>query len=85
MLTDSALRRLIAAKNIAAIGLADLPGHADRKRLREHARVSLREAGRYVGVSDVTILKWERGEFEPSPVHRERYARLLEILAERAA
>lgn len=51
-----------------------------RQAIRTAARVSLKRMGAEIGVSDVTILRWERGDSEPTIEHAVAYRRLLEDL-----
>jgi predicted transcriptional regulator len=58
-----------------------LPLPNERKRIRENARVSLRELAAAIGVSHVAITRWEAGAYPADPEHLARYQRLLDELA----
>lgn len=57
-----------------------LPEPAERKRIREQAGVSLRQAGAAVGVSFMAIVRWEAGAQPREPQHLLAYGRLLDEL-----
>lgn len=59
---------------------AQLPPPAERKRIREESRASLRVIGAELDVSPMTVSRWERGECEPGFDHAVRYGRLLRRL-----
>jgi DNA-binding transcriptional regulator YiaG len=58
--------------------LRRLPSPAERRRIRERARVSLRDMAAAVGVTHASIRNWEAGATPRE--HRAAYARLLEEL-----
>jgi DNA-binding transcriptional regulator YiaG len=55
-----------------------LPGPAERRRIREAAGVSLRDVAAAVGVSHTAVASWEAGATPRE--HRTAYLRLLEEL-----
>jgi DNA-binding transcriptional regulator YiaG len=56
------------------------------RRLRTSARISQREFARFVGVSQVSIHRWERGDHLPTGARAVAYARALrEVAAEAVA
>jgi DNA-binding XRE family transcriptional regulator len=57
-----------------------LPPAKERRRIRERAGVSLRQAGAAVGVSWMAIVRWEEGSQPRNPEHAVAYGRLLEEL-----
>jgi predicted transcriptional regulator len=57
-----------------------LPLPDERKRIREAAKVSLRELAAAVGCSHVAITRWEAGAMPADPVQLARYQRLLDEL-----
>lgn len=70
------------------MGLADkvraakLPPPAVRRTIRRTAGVTLIEVAAELGVSDVTVLRWERGSAEPRRDRAIAYRRLLDALQE---
>ncbi len=68
---------LVLARQLAASGEA--------RRRRIAAGLSYRETGDAVGVSQSTILRWERGERSPRGDAAIRYGELLEQLADSKA
>jgi DNA-binding transcriptional regulator YiaG len=72
--------------NLAAqVRAAQLPPPSERQAIRKTARLSLRRFGRALGVSDVTVLRWERGDAEPTLEHAVVYRELLDELRRSAA
>ncbi|MFG2212677.1 telomere-associated protein Tap [Streptomyces sp. NPDC048638] len=61
----------------------DLPGPAERKRLREAAGLSQAQIAAALGARREAVGNWEAGRTEPRPPKRAAYARLLEGLAAR--
>ena len=59
-----------------------LPPPAERRRLRERAGLSHRDAAEVLGVHPSTIHYWERGRVNPSKRNALAYAALLDQLAE---
>jgi DNA-binding XRE family transcriptional regulator len=51
-----------------------------RQRIRRESRVPLRDMGAHLGVTPMTILRWERGEAEPRIDHAIAYRQLLDEL-----
>ncbi|MDH6107834.1 DNA-binding XRE family transcriptional regulator [Kitasatospora sp. MAP12-15] len=68
---------------LAEIDEEELPPPAERKRLRQAAKVTRARMAERVGVREETIWTWETGRSEPRPPQRGDYARLLRGLAER--
>lgn len=64
---------------------ARLPAPATRRRIREEAGVSLREAAQALGVHPMTVLRWETGAVVPTRSNAAAYRRLLDRLAGAAA
>lgn len=56
---------------------AQLPPPAERERIRRESRAALRDMASELGVSAMTVSRWERGESEPRFEHAARYGRLL--------
>lgn len=69
---QSQLREVVAARQLARSGAARV--------LRESRGLSLADLAKAVGVSAVTVLRWERGENSPRSEHASRYGRILEEL-----
>ncbi|MCW7984684.1 transcriptional regulator [Streptomyces platensis subsp. clarensis] len=61
----------------------DLPGPAERKRLREAAGLSQAQIATALNARREAVGNWEAGRTEPRPPKRAAYARLLEGLAAR--
>lgn len=59
-----------------------LTANGSAKRLRERARLSLQDVGDAVGVSAVTIWRWELDKASPRPALAARYGALLAELME---
>jgi DNA-binding XRE family transcriptional regulator len=59
---------------------AQLPTPANRRRIRLRAGLSLRLIGDHIGVTAMTVLRWERGEAAPKFEHAVAYRQLLEEL-----
>jgi DNA-binding transcriptional regulator YiaG len=59
---------------------AQLPTPANRRRIRQRAKVSLRQIAEPIGVTAMTVLRWERGEVVPKLEHAAAYRQLLEEL-----
>jgi len=60
-----------------------LPMPAERRRIREAARVSVRQLAAAIppaGVSPMAIVRWEAGSVPRNPAHMRAYARLLDEL-----
>jgi DNA-binding XRE family transcriptional regulator len=57
-----------------------LPPPSVRQRIRRKARVSLRMMGAQLGVTPMTVLRWEHGDAEPRLAHAIAYRRLLDEL-----
>lgn len=60
---------------------AQLPPPAERARIRQSAGVTLEDFARVLGVSQMTVSRWERAETEPRLGQRVAYARLLREVA----
>ena len=59
-----------------------LPRPEARRALRIAAGASLTDVAGAVGVTRAAVSCWEQGIYEPSSVHAEAYARVLEMLRE---
>jgi transcriptional regulator with XRE-family HTH domain len=57
-----------------------LPPPAERRRIRRRAGATLQAIGKELGVTAMTVLRWENGEAVPKPEHAIAYRRLLEEL-----
>jgi DNA-binding transcriptional regulator YiaG len=60
---------------------AQLPPPATRVRVRQAAHVTLEDFAGALGVSQMTVSRWERGETEPRLDQRVAYALLLREVA----
>lgn len=56
-----------------------LPRPAERRRIRQAARLTYRDMASVLGVDPMTVLRWERG-VTPRPEHAVYYRRLLDAL-----
>jgi DNA-binding CsgD family transcriptional regulator/transcriptional regulator with XRE-family HTH domain len=68
-----------AGASWAATGPADEPGHALAgriRRLRARLRLSQASLGAALGVSKLTVLRWEQGQAQPSVLAQRQLARL---------
>lgn len=65
----------------ARVRAAQLPSPVQRARVRQAAGVTLEHFARVLGVSQMTVSRWERGETEPGLDQRVAYARLLREVA----
>jgi DNA-binding XRE family transcriptional regulator len=61
---------------------AQLPPVAARREIRCTARATLRDLADELGVSPMTVLRWEQGRTVPRLAHAIAYRRLLDQLAE---
>jgi transcriptional regulator with XRE-family HTH domain len=75
MAAAAELIRLAEVREAARSGAA--------RELRIEARLSLREVGAACGVSEVTVLRWERNERRPRGAAALRYGAVLRALAKR--
>lgn len=57
-----------------------LPPPAQRREIRRKAGASLREVAEELGVTALTVSKWERAIAGPKPDHAVAYRRLLQEL-----
>ena len=71
-MTSSELLERLRARN-------GLPSAAERRRIRLEAGASIRDVAREVGVSTMSVQRWETGACEPGQAAA-AYARLLEEL-----
>jgi DNA-binding XRE family transcriptional regulator len=67
------------------VRLSQLPPPTVRSGIRRRARASLREMGQELGVSPMTVLRWEQGSTVPRLAHAIAYRQLLDALSEAAA
>ena len=63
--------------------VVSLPEPAERRCLREAARLTQAEVARALGVSTASVGRWEAGSRTPDRHHVNAYARFLVRLAER--
>ncbi|MDX3515890.1 helix-turn-helix transcriptional regulator [Streptomyces caniscabiei] len=75
---DAASRAEALAERVRA---ARLPEPGERARIRSGAGVTLRDFAQTLGVSQMTMSRWERGEAEPRLEQRVAYALLLREVA----
>lgn len=59
-----------------------LPSPGTRRSIREDAGVSLREAAQALGVTALTVQRWERGDARPRRQHAVEYRQFLDALRE---
>jgi DNA-binding transcriptional regulator YiaG len=59
-----------------------LPPPSVRRRLREDAGLSLRQAAAYMGVAKMTVARWEQGRVKPRRAHARLYRKFLDALVE---
>lgn len=76
---------LDAAALAEQVRAARLPDPAERKRIRNAAGVSLREAAAVVPTSPDVLRRWEAGTVTPRRVNAVRYAALLDELSRAVA
>lgn len=62
-----------------------LPEPAERRRIRRTAGVSLRRVADEIGVSEMAVSAWERGEWNPSLENAAKYRTLLDELIKAAS
>lgn len=65
----------------ARVRAGQLPPPVERARVRQAAGVTLEHFACVLGVSQMTVSRWERGETEPGLDQRIAYARLLREVA----
>jgi transcriptional regulator with XRE-family HTH domain len=65
---------------VEQLAAAQLPPPGMRKSIRETAGASLRDIGSELGVTPMTVLRWERGEAEPRRDRAIAYRALLDAL-----
>ena len=75
---DGAARAEELARRVRA---AQLPPPAERVRVRQTAHATLDDFAVALGVSQMTVSRWERGETEPRLEQRVMYALLLREVA----
>jgi DNA-binding XRE family transcriptional regulator len=61
---------------------AQLPSVEIRKSIRHSSGVTLRDLADELGVSPMTVLRWEQGKVQPRLDHAIAYRKLLDQLAE---
>lgn len=69
------------AELVAQVVGSQLPAPAERIRIRERAKVSLRAMARACGVTVATVIKWEAGA-QPRAAHAAVYGAALKALVE---
>ncbi|MGA7416491.1 MAG: helix-turn-helix domain-containing protein [Acidimicrobiales bacterium] len=62
-----------------------LPSPATRRRIRESAEVTIREAAEALGVAPMTYIRWERGDVRLRRAHALDYRAFLDALSEASA
>jgi predicted transcriptional regulator len=67
---------------LSQVRAAQLPSPRERRRIRETAGVSIREAAEAVGVTAMSFWSWESGEVQPTRANAITYRRLLDALEE---
>lgn len=67
---------------ISRVRASQLPTPAVRRTIRRRAGAPLREMGKALGVSPMTVLRWEQGATEPRLENAIAYRRLLDALQE---
>jgi DNA-binding transcriptional regulator YiaG len=65
---------------VARVREGRLPPPEQRRDIRASAGVSLREMAAALGVTPMTVLRWERGEVRPATGNAVAYRRLLHAL-----
>ncbi|WP_431900220.1 helix-turn-helix domain-containing protein [Nonomuraea sp. bgisy101] len=63
---------------------AQLPSPQVRRRIRRDSRATLRDFADELGVSAMTVLRWEQGKAEPRMDHAIAYRQLLDQMREAA-
>ncbi|MEV6840877.1 helix-turn-helix domain-containing protein [Streptomyces sp. NPDC051133] len=74
---------LFAAVDALLAGEPEMPGPAERSRLREAAGITQTRLAQVLQTTTQTVKNWEAGRSEPRPPRREAYQRLLEGWAQR--
>ncbi|MFJ4585501.1 telomere-associated protein Tap [Streptomyces echinatus] len=74
---------LFAAVDALLAGEPEMPGPAERARLREAAGVTQARLAQVLQTTTQTVKNWEAGRSEPRPPRRQAYQRLLDGWAER--
>ncbi|MET9720318.1 helix-turn-helix domain-containing protein [Streptomyces rochei] len=69
---------LFAAVDALLAGDPDLPGPAERARLREAAGITQARLAQVLQTTTQTVKNWEAGRSRPRPPRRQAYQRLLE-------
>lgn len=64
---------------------SQLPPPLERARIRESSGASLRDFAEELGVSPMTVLRWEQGKSRPRMHRAIEYRRLLDAVKEAAA
>lgn len=67
------------------VSAAKLPPPEERARIRKESGVSLRDLAKELGVSPMTVGRWESGQVRPRLDQAAAYARLLAAVAEAAS
>lgn len=67
---------------IDRLNAARLPEPDKRRSIRKASGASLRDVATELGVSPMTVLRWEQGQGEPRTEHAIAYRRLLDQLEE---
>lgn len=64
---------------------AVLPEPSERRRIREAAGATLRDFGSELGVTAMTVMRWEQGQARPRLDHAIAYRHLLDQISELAS
>ncbi|MEU9833275.1 helix-turn-helix transcriptional regulator [Streptosporangium sp. NPDC048047] len=67
---------------VVRVRAAQLPPPRVRRRIRRASKASLRDFADHLGVSAMTVLRWEQGKAEPRLSHAIAYRRLLDEIRE---
>ena len=70
---------------VESLKAGQLPSPSLRRAIRLSAGVSLREVGEELGVTAMTILRWERGDADPRRDRAIAYRLLLDALQDAAS
>jgi len=52
------------------------------KNIRKNYRIPRSQVSRYLGTTETSIFRWEKGKAEPSPIFRERLRTFLKVFSE---
>lgn len=80
--TEPRHRDLAVTRVLEKAKLSELVRSGRAREVREAHKLSLGDIGSALGVSAVSVLRWERGDNFPAGDHASAYLRLLEQLEE---